>query len=98
MPAAPEGVKERSALDDDAQREMQRAPRADERPGQLQVGAGVDEHPRVLVAEAEAPELLEAPSDDALILERELVGGWWMLCRRHTLYNDPGRPEFVGRT
>jgi len=77
-----------SALDDDAQREMQRAPCTDERPRQLQVGARVDEHPRVLVTEPEAPELLETPRHHALILERELVGGWWELSWRHTFYND----------
>ena len=69
MPAPPRSVKNRGLLDDDAQRKVQRAPCTDERPRQLQVGARVDEHPRVLVAEPEAPELLEAPAHDALILE-----------------------------
>jgi len=77
-----------SALDDDAQREMQRAPCTDERPRQLQVRSRVDEHPRVLVTEPEAPKLLETPRHHALILERELVGGWWELSWRHTFYND----------
>ena len=84
MPAPPGSVKDGGASDDDAQREMQRAPGADERPRQLQVGTRVDEHPRVFVGVAEAPELLEAPADHALVLERELVRGWWMLCCRHT--------------
>ena len=48
---------------------MERAPGPDQRSGELQVRARVDEEPRVLVAEAEKPELVEAPADDALILE-----------------------------
>ena len=84
MTAAPEGVKNAEASDDDAQREVQRATGADERPRQLQISTRVDEHPRVLVTEPEAPKLLEAPTHHALILERELERGWWMLCRRHT--------------
>jgi len=79
----PQGVS-RSALDDDAEREVKRAAGSDERPRQLEVRAGVDEHPCILVAEAQEAELLEAPPDDALVLEREGVRLWWMLCRRHT--------------
>ena len=86
--SSPGSVKDGVVLDDDAEREVQRTPCADERARQLQVGARVDEHPRVLVAEPEAPELLEAPAHHALILERELEGGWWVLSRRHTFYND----------
>ncbi len=63
-------------------------PSADERARQLEIGARVDEHPGVLVTEAEEAKLLEAPSHHALILERELEGGWWVLCRRHTSSND----------
>ena len=48
---------------------MERAAGADKRSRKLQVCTGVDEEPRVLVAEAEKPELLEPPADDALILE-----------------------------
>ena len=67
---APRGrVKNGVALDDDAQREVQRASGTDERARQLEVGARVDEHPGVLVTEPEAPELLEAPTHDALVLE-----------------------------
>jgi hypothetical protein len=90
------GVRERS--DDDAEREVQRTPGADQRARQLQVGTRVDEHPRVFVTEPETAELLEAPAHHALILERELVGGWWMLCGRHTFCNERRPGEFVGRT
>jgi hypothetical protein len=48
---------------------VQRTPGTDERARQLEIGARVDEHPRVLVTEPEEPELLEAPTHDALILE-----------------------------
>ena len=91
-------VKERRALDDDPEREMERAPRTDERARQLEVRARVDEHPGVLVTEAEESELVEAPADHALILERELVGGWWVLGRRHTFCNEHHPGEFVRRT
>ena len=80
MPAAPWGVKKGVALDDDPQREMQRASGTHERARQLKVGARVDEHPRVLVTEPEEPELLEAPAHDALVLERELECSWWVFC------------------
>lgn len=66
MPPRPRCVKDE--LEDDAQREMERAARADERTGQLEVGARVDEEPGVLFAEAELSELVETPADDALIL------------------------------
>jgi hypothetical protein len=69
MTAPRGGVKNGVALDGDAQRQVQRTPGADERARQLEIGARVDEHPGVLVTEPEAPELLEAPTHDALILE-----------------------------
>ena len=84
MPAPRRGVKRGIVLEDDAEREVERAARADERARELQVGSGVDEEPRVLGFEAEEPELVEAPTDDALILERSLEGLRWVLCRRHT--------------
>jgi hypothetical protein len=71
------------ALDDDAQREMERAAGADQRARELEVGFRVHEHPRVLVGEPEEPELLEPPARDALILEGQLVR-WWVFRRRHT--------------
>ena len=74
----------RKGLDDDAEREVKRAARADERARELQVGSGVDEDPRVLGFEAEEPELVEAPTDDALILERSLEGLRWVFRCRHT--------------
>jgi hypothetical protein len=69
MPAHRRGVKNGVALDDDAQRQVQRASGTDERARQLEIGTRVHEHPRVLVTEAEESELLEAPAHDALILE-----------------------------
>lgn len=60
---------------------MKRTARADEGAGQLQIGVGLDKHPRVLLAEAEEAELVVAPARDALILE--LLEGLW-LRRRHT--------------
>ena len=77
--SAQERLKPRPRLDDDAQGEVQRAARADERAGQLEVCPRVDEQPAVLVAEAEKPELFETPADDALILDGQLVRGWWEL-------------------
>jgi mannose-6-phosphate isomerase-like protein (cupin superfamily) len=64
-------------LEDDPEREMQRATRADERTGQLEISARVNEQPRILLTESEQPELVEAPTDDALILERKLGGEGW---------------------
>jgi hypothetical protein len=69
MTAPRGGVKNGVVLDGDAQRQVQRTPGTDERARQLEIGARVDEHPCVLVSEAEEPELLEAPTHDALILE-----------------------------
>jgi hypothetical protein len=69
MPAPRRGVNTEFALDDDAQREVQRTTCADDRARELEVGPRVDEHPRVLVTESEEAELLEAPTHDALILE-----------------------------
>jgi hypothetical protein len=82
MPATAGRVNPRMVLENDAKREMERAAGPDERPRELQVCTRVDEEPCVLVAEAEEPELLEAPADDALILERELDRLGWVL-RRH---------------
>lgn len=69
--------------DDDAECEVQWTACADELARQLQVGARVDEHPGVLLAESEQPELVEAPADDALVLERELTEGRWELGGGH---------------
>ena len=84
---APRRVKRRS-LEDDAKREVQRAARADERAGQLEVGARVDEQPAVLVSEAEQPELVETPADDALILTGQLVRGVDARLRTRICSND----------
>src|SRR5215510_10020850 len=84
-------------LDGDSEREMERAARPDERSRQLEVGAGVDEHPCVLVAEAEKTELLEPPADDPLVLDRQVIGLWWMFRRRHTCCNERDPSEFVDR-
>ena len=70
-------------LDGDAQGEVERTARSDERAGQLQIGARVDEHPRVLVAVAEKAELVEAPADDPLVLDGQLERLMWVLRRRH---------------
>jgi hypothetical protein len=77
--SAQERLKPRTRLDDDAQGQVQRAACADERAGQLEVCARVDEQPAVLVAEAEKPELVETPAGDALILGGQLVREWWEL-------------------
>ena len=77
---------------------MQRAARADERARQLEVGTRVDEEPRVLVAEAERPELVVAPADDALILGGQLVGEGWKLGWGHNCSNEQIRAQFVGRS
>ena len=84
MAAGQMGVKRRRVLEDDAERQVERTPRTHERARELQVGSGVDEEPRVLVAEAEKPELVEAPAHDGLILERSLEGLRWEFRRRHT--------------
>ncbi len=84
MPAPRRGVKRGIVLEDDAEREVERAARADERTRELQVGSCVDEEPRVLGVEAEEPELVEAPAHDLLILERWLEGLRWVFRRRHT--------------
>ena len=77
---------------------MQRAARADERARQLEVGTRVDEEPRVLVAEAERPELVVAPADDALILGGQLVRRVRELGCGHNCSNEQIRTEFVGRS
>ena len=77
--SAQERLKPQTRLEDDAEGEVQRAARADERAGQLEVGARVDEQPAVLVAEAQLAELVETPAGDALILDGQLVRGWWEL-------------------
>ena len=84
MPAARRRVKRGIVLEDDAEREVERAARADERARELQVGSGVDEEPRVLGVEPEEHELVEAPAHDALILERSLEGLRWVFRCRHT--------------
>ena len=84
MPAGQRGVKRGGALEDDAERQVERTAGTHERARELQVGAGVDEEPGVLVAEPEEPELVEAPAHDALILERGLEGLRWVFRRRHT--------------
>jgi hypothetical protein len=88
---------ERTALDDDAQREVERAACADERASQLQVCAGLDEEPALLLAEAEEPELVVPPTGDPLIFGGELVG-WRKLGCGHTCSNEHIRAEFVGRS
>jgi hypothetical protein len=102
MPACGRGVNHgargEAALDDDTKREVERTAGADERAGQLQVRARVDEEPAVLVAEAEEPELVIAPADDPLILVRQLVGGLWELGCGHTCSNEQIRAWFVGRS
>ena len=60
MPARRQHVKDE--LEDDAKREVKRAAGADERAGQLEVGARVDEQPGVLLAEAELLVLVEPPN------------------------------------
>ena len=84
MPAGQMGVKRRRVLEDDAERQVERTSRTHERARELQVGSGVDEDPRVLGFEAEEPELVEAPTDDALILERSLERLRWVFRCRHT--------------
>jgi hypothetical protein len=83
--------------DDDAEREVQRATGPDERAGQLQVRAGLDEEPALLFAEAEEPELVVAPTGDPLVFGGELVG-WRELGCGHTCSNEHIRAEFVGRS
>lgn len=77
---------------------MERTAGADERAGQLEVGARVDEEPGVLLVEAELPELVETPAGDPLILLGQLVGGVWVLWRGHVSSDDQIPREFVGRT
>lgn len=81
--------------DDDAEREVKRAAGADERAGQLQVRAGLDQEPAVLLAETEEPELVVPPTGDTPILGRERVG-WRELGCGHTCSNEHIRAEFVG--
>ena len=77
---------------------MERAAGPDQRAGQLQIRARVDEEPAVLITEAEQPELVVAPTDDALVLVRELVGGVRKLGCGHNCSNEQIRAEFVGRS
>jgi len=77
---------------------MQRAARADERAGELQVCARVNEEPAVLVPEPQRPELVVAPTDDALILGGQLVGEGWELGCGHNCSNEQIRAQFVGRS
>ena len=83
--------------DDDAEREVERAAGADEGAGQLQVCAGLDEDPALLLAETEHPELVVPPADDPLIFGGELLG-WRELGCGHTCSNEHIRAEFVGRS
>ena len=87
-----ERLKPRTRLEDDAQREMQRAARTDERAGQLEIGSRVDEQPAILLAEAEKPELVVAPAGDALILGGQLAREWWELCCGHVPALTTGCP------
>ena len=68
-----------ATLEGDAEREVERAARADERARELEVGTRVDEEPRVLFAKPQLAELVEAPADHALILEGDLVCWGWVL-------------------
>lgn len=81
--------------DDDAEREVVRAAGADERSGQLEIRARVDEQPAVLVAEAERAELVIPPSDHALILGGQLVRRVGKLGGGHICSNEQIRAEFV---
>ena len=76
---AQDRLKAGESSDNDAKRQMQRAAGADERTRELEVGARVDEKPRVLLAEPEESELVEAPADHALILGRQPLRGVWKL-------------------
>lgn len=97
MPAREGSVKDaaraRTRLENDAEREVQRAAGADERTGQLEIGTRVDEEPGVFLPEAETTELVETPADDALILLRQLVGGMWELCCGHVSALTTGYPS-----
>ena len=83
--------------DDDAEREVERAARTDERAGQLQVRTRLDEEPAVRLAEAEHPKLVVPPADDPLVFGGELVG-WRELGCGHICSNEHIRAEFVGRS
>lgn len=87
----------RNALDDDAEREVQRAAGADERAGQLEIRARLDEEPGLVFVEAEEPELVIAPAGDALIFGGQLVGGWELGCG-HNCSNEQIPAEFVFRS
>lgn len=65
---AQDRLKAGASSDDDAEREVEGTACADERSGQLEIRARVDEQPAVLVAESERAELVVAPAHDALIL------------------------------
>ena len=91
-------ARESGRLDDDAQREVERAAGPDERASQLEIRARLDEEPAVLVSEPEQPELVVAPARDELILGGQLVGRVWELCCGHICSNDQIPVEFVDRT
>jgi hypothetical protein len=99
MPASARRVNDgvREALDDDTEREVQRTAGADERTGQLEIRARLDEEPGFLFAEAEEAELVVAPARDPLVLGGQLVGGWELGCR-HNCSNEQIPTEFVGRS
>lgn len=50
---------------------MKWAPCSDQRAGAMKVDARVDEEPGLLLAEAEQPELIEAPVCDTAVLQIE---------------------------
>jgi len=62
---------------------MMRAPGSDERPDHVQICARTLEQPGFRVAEAERPELVEAPVGDAAIFEGQLVMRRVLLGRGH---------------
>ena len=61
-----------SCSENDSESQVQRAPGARERASEMEIRAGAGEQPRVLVAEAERPELIEAPAGNTTILEVDL--------------------------
>ncbi len=87
----------RVCSDGDAQREVQRTAGADERADELEVGARVDERPGVLLAEAEQPELVDAPAEHPLILSGHLDLLLRELRRRHISSNERSPCESVCR-
>ena len=62
---------------------MERAPGADKRSRELHVCARTFEQPRVLVAEPQQAELIEAPVADAPVFEAQLFMGRVLLSGGH---------------